>query len=143
METHWSYFFGFGLPYTILMRSTSFFVGYGVFLALFPFCIILGSTTDFTLAYRHNTFDAGTPKSEKQEHQEKQEKQEKQEQGLKKEEKHVSSSTSKIKEIRKETVMIPSLAVFWLARVWTNSSVEYINKTNMVQRFLNRKRKPE
>eukprot|EP01038_Epipyxis_sp_PR26KG_P007875 gene7875-10690_t len=43
LEKHWAYFVGFGFPYVVLMKTTSFFVGYGSFLALFPFCIMLGS----------------------------------------------------------------------------------------------------
>lgn len=52
MERHWAYFMGFGFPYVFLMENTSFFVGYGVFLACFPFCIMLGSVCDYTLPYK-------------------------------------------------------------------------------------------
>eukprot|EP00598_Pedospumella_elongata_P004784 CAMPEP_0184978260 /NCGR_PEP_ID=MMETSP1098-20130426/8821_1 /TAXON_ID=89044 /ORGANISM="Spumella elongata, Strain CCAP 955/1" /LENGTH=393 /DNA_ID=CAMNT_0027501379 /DNA_START=61 /DNA_END=1242 /DNA_ORIENTATION=- len=51
LERHWAYFVGFGFPYVLLMENTSFFVGYGVFLALFPFCIMLGSVCDYTDPY--------------------------------------------------------------------------------------------
>lgn len=51
LERHWAYFVGFGFPYVLLMENTSFFVGYGVFLALFPFCIMLGSVSEYTDAY--------------------------------------------------------------------------------------------
>ncbi len=51
IETHWSYFFGFGLPYVIILKLTSFFVGYGIFLALFPFCIMMGCTSDYRKPY--------------------------------------------------------------------------------------------
>ena len=49
MEKNWTYFVGFGLPYVIILKNSSFFFGYGVFLALFPFCIMLGSVTDPSL----------------------------------------------------------------------------------------------
>lgn len=51
MEKHWAYFFGFGLPYTLLVKGTSFFVGYGGYLALFPFCIMLGGVSDYEEPY--------------------------------------------------------------------------------------------
>lgn len=51
LEKHWAYFIGFGFPYVLLMENTSFFVGYGVFLAMFPFCIMLGSVCDYTAPY--------------------------------------------------------------------------------------------
>ncbi len=47
VEDHWLYFFGFGLPYGIIVKITSFFVGYGLYLGLFPFCIILGCLNDY------------------------------------------------------------------------------------------------
>lgn len=52
METHWAYFVGFGLPYVLLGRFTTFFVGYGIFLALFPFCIMLGCILDYNQPYK-------------------------------------------------------------------------------------------
>jgi len=52
LEKHWAYFLGFGFPYVLLMENTSFFVGYGTFLALFPFCIMLGSVCDYSAPYR-------------------------------------------------------------------------------------------
>lgn len=52
LEKHWAYFMGFGFPYVLLMENTSFFVGYGVFLGLFPFCIMLGSVCDYTEPYK-------------------------------------------------------------------------------------------
>jgi hypothetical protein len=52
METHWAYFVGFGLPYVLLGRCTTFFVGYGIFLALFPFCIMLGCILDYNHPYK-------------------------------------------------------------------------------------------
>ena len=38
---------GFGIPYTILVKNVSFFVGYGSYMALFPFCIMLGGISDY------------------------------------------------------------------------------------------------
>ena len=52
IEKYWAYFLGFGAPYLILVKTTSFFVGYGWFLALFPFCIMLGGTCDYTAPYK-------------------------------------------------------------------------------------------
>ena len=52
IEKHWAYFLGFGSPYVVLVKSTSFFVGYGWFLALFPFCIMLGGICDYSLPYK-------------------------------------------------------------------------------------------
>jgi hypothetical protein len=52
MERHWAYFIGFGFPYVVLIKSTSFFFGFGAFLAIFPVCIMLGSVSDFQLPYR-------------------------------------------------------------------------------------------
>ena len=51
MEKHWAYFAGFGLPYTLLVKGTGFFVGYGGYLALFPFCIMLGGISDYAEPY--------------------------------------------------------------------------------------------
>lgn len=51
IEKHWAYFVGFGAPYVILVKVTSFFVGYGMFLGLFPFCIVLGGLSDFDNKY--------------------------------------------------------------------------------------------
>ena len=50
VEKFWPYFLGFGLPYLLLMKLTDFYVGYGLFLALFPFCIMLGSIYDYRIA---------------------------------------------------------------------------------------------
>ena len=52
MESHWAYFVGFGLPYVMLSRNTTYFVGYGIFLALFPFCIMLGCILDYNQPYK-------------------------------------------------------------------------------------------
>ena len=52
MEKYWCYFLGFGAPYTILNRTAPFFVGYGLFLAAFPFCIMLGGISDFEKPYK-------------------------------------------------------------------------------------------
>ena len=52
IEKHWAYFLGFGAPYVLLVKTTSFFVGYGWFLALFPFCIMLGGICDYSLPYK-------------------------------------------------------------------------------------------
>lgn len=52
IEKHWAYYVGFGVPYVVLFNTTGFFVGYGLFLALFPFSIILGCISDYTLPYK-------------------------------------------------------------------------------------------
>lgn len=51
VENHWAYFLGFGFPYMILLKTASFFIGYGLFLTLFPFCILLGGLSDYNAAY--------------------------------------------------------------------------------------------
>jgi hypothetical protein len=60
IERHWAYFFGFGLPYVLMLRYTSFFVGYGLFLALFPFCIMMGSLSDYSAPYQGLSLVTGT-----------------------------------------------------------------------------------
>lgn len=52
MEQHLPYFLGFGLPFVLLNKMTSFFVGFGGFMMIFPFCIILGTVTDYTKPFR-------------------------------------------------------------------------------------------
>lgn len=52
LEKHLAYFLGFGLPYVMLNKLTSFFVGFGGFLMVFPLAIILGSVTDYSAPYR-------------------------------------------------------------------------------------------
>jgi hypothetical protein len=52
IETYWLYFLGFGAPYVVLMKSTSFFVGYGIYLLLYPFIVMLGSVSDFETVYK-------------------------------------------------------------------------------------------
>lgn len=47
VEEHWVYFCGFGLPYALLLRSTSFFLGYGLYLMLFPLTLMLGAVCDW------------------------------------------------------------------------------------------------
>ena len=47
VEEHWVYFFGFGLPYFLLSKCTSFFMGYGIYLMIYPFTIMLGAVSDF------------------------------------------------------------------------------------------------
>lgn len=51
LEQHFSYFLGFGVPYVLLNKLAPFFLSFGGFLMLFPFCIILGSIVDFDLPY--------------------------------------------------------------------------------------------
>jgi hypothetical protein len=52
MERHYAYFIGFGFPYVILIKVTNFFIGYGLFLAAFPFMIILGGICDYKAPYQ-------------------------------------------------------------------------------------------
>ena len=51
MERHLPYFLGFGLPYLMINRATTFFYGYGLFLALFPFCIMSAGVADARRGY--------------------------------------------------------------------------------------------
>lgn len=46
VERHWAYLLGFGLPYTIVIKSTDFFLGYGLYLLLYPLCIISACVVD-------------------------------------------------------------------------------------------------
>lgn len=47
-----TYFLGFGLPYTILNRTASFFVGFSLFLMIFPLGIIVASVSDYGGPYK-------------------------------------------------------------------------------------------
>jgi hypothetical protein len=47
VEVYWLYFLGYGLPYALLFRYSSFFVGYGVYLMLFPLSIMMSCVSDF------------------------------------------------------------------------------------------------
>lgn len=51
MENHFAYFLGFGFPYMVLNKTTSFFTGFGGYLALFPFCVLLGAVLDYHKPY--------------------------------------------------------------------------------------------
>lgn len=51
IEKYFFYFLGFGTPFVILNRATSFFIGFGSFLTVFPFCIILGSELNYSESY--------------------------------------------------------------------------------------------
>ena len=48
VERYWPYFLGFGIPYSTLVLCTSFFVGYGTYLILFPISIVLSAISDYT-----------------------------------------------------------------------------------------------
>ncbi|RYH17278.1 EI24 domain-containing protein, partial [archaeon] len=52
IHKYWAYFLGFGLPFTLLNKGTSFFIGFSTFLMVFPLSIILGSKLDYTLPYK-------------------------------------------------------------------------------------------
>ncbi len=56
LHTHWAYFLGFGFPYVALVRLTGFFAGYGIFLACFPFSIMLASLADCDGPYRSKKY---------------------------------------------------------------------------------------
>ena len=47
MEKHWPYFLGFGLPFVVLNKSVSFFVGYGVFMVYFPLAVMIASSVNY------------------------------------------------------------------------------------------------
>jgi hypothetical protein len=47
LEKYIFYFAGFGTPFLIINRMTSFLTGFGIFLTLFPFAVILGSTLNY------------------------------------------------------------------------------------------------
>lgn len=48
VEKYWPYYAGFGFINVIITSSTSFFIGYGTYLALFPFTVILASVSSTT-----------------------------------------------------------------------------------------------
>jgi hypothetical protein len=60
LERYWAYFVGYGLPCVLLLENTSFFVGFGVFLSIFPFCILIGSVQDYTLPYKRYSNGSGS-----------------------------------------------------------------------------------
>jgi etoposide-induced 2.4 mRNA len=51
VEDHWAYFLGFGCPYVLIMHQTSFLVGFGLYLMLFPFTIVLSASADYAVSY--------------------------------------------------------------------------------------------
>lgn len=51
VEDHWPYFLGYGLPYVLIVHQTSFLVGFGIYLTVFPFTIILSATDDYTVSH--------------------------------------------------------------------------------------------
>ena len=46
VERHWAYLLGFGFPYAVVIKSTDFFLGYGLYLLLYPLCIISACAVD-------------------------------------------------------------------------------------------------
>jgi hypothetical protein len=50
LENNCLYFIGFGLPYVLLFRFLKFFLAYGLYLSIFPFCMMIGAVTN----YRHS-----------------------------------------------------------------------------------------
>lgn len=111
MEKHWAYFIGFGFPYVVVLKNTSFFVGFGTFLALFPFCIILGSVTDFTLPYRQLKGSISAEKGEE---------------GEKEKEMGEEGQKVKTQERQKGFVAVP-LPLFSLAKNWTLQTLKLID----------------
>lgn len=65
VETYWLYFLGFGMPYMVLMKSSSFFAGYGLYLLLYPFKIMISSSCDFEAIYKkyYSSSSSSTVKS--------------------------------------------------------------------------------
>jgi hypothetical protein len=54
IHIHWIYFLGFGSPYILLMTSIkSYFTRYALFLAIYPFSLLLGSVSDFKRPYEN------------------------------------------------------------------------------------------
>jgi hypothetical protein len=47
VESRWLYFLGFGLPYTLMIKFTSFFLGYGLYLLIFPFAIMISTASNW------------------------------------------------------------------------------------------------
>lgn len=51
VEEHWAYFLGYGLPYVLIVTHTSFLVGFGLYLMLFPFTIILSADSNYCVSH--------------------------------------------------------------------------------------------
>ena len=63
IETKWEYFLGFGTPYVLLAMHTSGRNFYTLYLALFPFCLIMAGNSDYSSPYmrfRANNASQGT-----------------------------------------------------------------------------------
>jgi etoposide-induced 2.4 mRNA len=58
LHERWAYFLGFGFPYVVMIQTTGFFTGYGLFLACFPISIMLGALSDSGAPYRSKRFGA-------------------------------------------------------------------------------------
>lgn len=115
LENHWAYFFGFGLPYYILFRVTPFFIGYGAYLALFPFCIMLGSLSDYKASFVANrllTVDSNTTSRNT---------------GVD------SSSSSSVAT----TIRFPRIAIFQPARQWTLFLLKWFDDNIKLKRKFN------
>jgi hypothetical protein len=55
MQKNWAYFLGFGAPYVLVIKFSSFFVGLGIYFAAFPFCILLAMHADYEQIYKEQT----------------------------------------------------------------------------------------
>ncbi|CAM9473077.1 unnamed protein product, partial [Ectocarpus fasciculatus] len=50
VEDHWAYFVGYGLPYVLVISQSTFFVGFGIYLILFPIALILSAESNFQVS---------------------------------------------------------------------------------------------
>ena len=50
VEDHWAYFVGYGLPYVFIISQSTFFVGFGIYLILFPITLILSAESNFEVS---------------------------------------------------------------------------------------------
>lgn len=134
VERHWAYFLGFGLPYLLLFKATSFFIGYGVYLSIFPVGIILGSTLDFKGSYAPKSDPvsiSATPVTK----------------ARVVERKPVVSSETTVGKSGSETpppgdegtrscVTIPPLAIFGTARGWSTAALHAFHSYSGIQNLI-------
>jgi hypothetical protein len=122
IETHWPYFLGFGLPYVLLFKFTSFFIGYGIFLAIFPFGIMMGSLSDYKEPYLYFSVSTGPGKNDKKKN--------------KKTDTMITDNTI-------QDNIVPPMEIFHYARVWTLASIKTFNEYSGIKKLMNRKKKNE
>ena len=130
MEKHWAYFVGFGFPYMVLLRSCSFFLGYGIFLATFPFSIMLGAMLSYSQPYKKYATAVKVPKQESRKPASKS--------GTKSTSSSSAARAGQKPSANKHTTLQFSVPVFKVAQQWTIAALKYIDKNA----YTNIKRRP-